>query len=170
MLDRRTLETIFREHHAQCLVFAVHYTGNEHDAEEVIQQVFLRLWEKRNTIEIAGVVRSYLFAAIRNTAISNWRKENVRQKKEDIAGTFRFTDPVVQSPVWELERLYQKALEVLPERCREVFILSRQEQLKYAEIAEVMNISIKTVENQMGKALKIMHRELREYLTSILFL
>jgi RNA polymerase sigma-70 factor (ECF subfamily) len=99
MLDRHTLETIFREHHAQCLVFAVHYTGNEHDAEEVIQQVFLRLWEKRNTIEIAGVVRSYLFAAIRNTAISNWRKENVRQKKEDIAGTFRLTDPVVQSPV-----------------------------------------------------------------------
>jgi RNA polymerase sigma-70 factor, ECF subfamily len=170
MLDRHTLETIFREHHAQCLVFAVHYTGNEHDAEEVIQQVFLRLWEKRDTIEITGVVRSYLFAAIRNTAISNWRKESVREEKENIAGTFRFTDPVIQSPVWELERLYLKALEALPERCREVFILSRQEQLKYAEIAEVMNISVKTVENQMGKALKIMHKELREYLTSILLL
>src|SRR4051812_4654568 len=168
MLDRRTLETIFREHHAQCLVFAVHYTGNEQDAEEVIQQVFLRLWEKRDTIEIAGVVRSYLFAAIRNTAISNWRKETVRHEKEHVASTARFADPVIQSPVWELERSYQKALEALPDRCREVFILSRQQHLKYAEIAEVMNISVKTVENQMGKALKIMYRELREYLASIL--
>ena len=170
MLDRRTLETIFKEHHAQCLVFAVHYTGNEHDAEEVIQQVFLRLWEKRASIEISGIVRSYLFAAIRNTAISNWRKDTVRQEKENVAGVFSFADPVVQSPVWELERLYQKALETLPERCREVFILSRQEQLKYAEIATVMNISVKTVENQMGKALKTMHKELREYLNSLLLL
>ena len=168
MFDRHTLETIFKEHHAQCLVFAVHYTGNEHDAEEVIQQVFLRLWEKRATIEISGVVRSYLFAAIRNTAISNWRKETVRREKENVAGTFRMADPVVQSPVWELERSYLRALAVLPERCREVFILSRQEQLKYSEIAEVMNISVKTVENQMGKALKIMHKELHEYTNSML--
>jgi RNA polymerase sigma-70 factor (ECF subfamily) len=168
MLDRHTLEAIFKEHHAHCLAFAVHYTGDAHDAEEVIQQVFLRLWEKRATIEITGGTKSYLFAAIRNTAISNWRKETVRLEKENAAGTFRFADWSVQSPVWELERLYQQALDLLPERCREVFVLSRQQQLKYSEIAEVMNISVKTVENQMGKALKILHRELREYLNSVL--
>lgn len=170
MLDRRTLETIFKEYHAQCLVFAVRYTGNEHEAEEVIQQVFLRLWEKRDTIEITGIVRSYLFAAIRNTAISNWRKDVVRQDRENTAGIFRFEDPVIQSPVWELERLYRRALEALPGRCREIFILSRQEQLKYAEIATIMNISVKTVDNQMGKALKIMHKELGEYLNGVLLL
>jgi RNA polymerase sigma-70 factor (ECF subfamily) len=70
--------------------------------------------------------------------------------------------------VWELERLYQQALEQLPERCREVFVLSRQQQLKYSEIAAIMNISVKTVENQMGKALKILHKQLREYLNSVL--
>lgn len=169
MLDRRTFEDIFREHHAACLAFAVHYTGNVHEAEEVVQQVFLRLWEKRDTIDIMGATRSYLFAAIRNTSISNWRKETVRQEKEQVAGDLRAADRQVQSPAWELERLYQQALEVLPERCREVFILSRQQQLKYAEIADVMNISVKTVENQMGKALKIMHKELKEYLQVLLF-
>lgn len=169
MLDRRTFEDIFREHHAACLAFAVHYTGNVHEAEEVVQQVFLRLWEKRDTIDIMGATRSYLFAAIRNTSISNWRKETVRQEKEQMAGDLRAADRQVQSPAWELERLYQQALEVLPERCREVFILSRQQQLKYAEIADVMNISVKTVENQMGKALKIMHKELKEYLQVLLF-
>lgn len=169
MLNRRTFEEIFREHHAACLAFAVHYTGDVHEAEEVVQQVFLRLWEKRETIDIMGATRSYLFAAIRNTSISNWRKETVRQEKEQVAGDLRATERQVQSPAWELERLYQQALEVLPERCREVFILSRQQQLKYAEIAEVMNISVKTVENQMGKALRIMHKELKEYLQVILF-
>lgn len=169
MLNRRTFEDIFREHHAACLAFAVHYTGDVHEAEEVVQQVFLRLWEKRETIDIMGATRSYLFAAIRNTSISNWRKETVRQEKEQVAGDMRAADRQVQSPAWELERLYQQALEVLPERCREVFILSRQQQLKYAEIADVMNISVKTVENQMGKALKIMHKELKEYLQVLLF-
>lgn len=169
MLNRRTFEDIFREHHAACLAFAVHYTGDVHEAEEVVQQVFLRLWEKRETIDIMGATRSYLFAAIRNTSISNWRKQTVRQEKEQVAGDLRAADRQVQSPAWELERLYQQALEVLPERCREVFILSRQQQLKYAEIADVMNISVKTVENQMGKALKIMHKELKEYLQVLLF-
>lgn len=168
MLDRRTFENTFRDHHAACLAFAVHYTGDVHEAEEVVQQVFLRLWEKRETIDVVGAMKSYLFAAIRNTAISNWRKETVRQEKEQVAGGLRAADGQAQSPAWELERMYQQALEVLPDRCREVFILSRQQQLKYAEIAEVMNISVKTVENQMGKALKIMHKELKEYLHVLL--
>lgn len=170
MLDRHTFEDIFREHHAAAMAFAVHYTGSVHEAEEVVQQVFLRLWEKRDTIDIAGATRSYLLAAIRNTAISNWRKETVRQEKEHAAGAMHPEGIQPDSPAWELERLYQDALEALPERCREVFILSRQQQLKYHEIASVMNISVKTVENQMGKALKIMHKELKEYLNMLLML
>lgn len=170
MLDRQTFETIFRDNHAHCLSFAVHYTGNVHAGEEVVQQVFLHLWEKRESLAITGAIRSYLFAAIRNTAISHWRKESVRLEKEQVAGAVRAADPLVQSPAWELERMYRQALEQLPERCREVFILSRQQQLKYTEIAQVMNISVKTVENQMGKALKIMHRELREYLNIMMIL
>ena len=170
MLNRPTFEAIFKEYHAQCLAFAIHYTGDVHDGEEVVQQVFLKLWEKREQVDITGMVKSYLFAAIRNTAISNWRKDTVRSEKEQVAGGFQLVPHITSSRAWELELLYQQALDKLPERCREVFILSRQQQLKYTEIAAVMNISVKTVENQMGKALKMMHNELKEYLSMFLFL
>lgn len=164
MLDLQAFERLFREHHPHCLAFAIHYTGDPYEAEEVVQLVFSQLWEKRESIMINGSERSYLFTAIRNTAISQWRKQNVRAEKELSFG--RMQDDIVHLSVQarELEQKLQLALEKLPERCREVFLLSRKEQLKYAEIATVMNISIKTVENQMGKALKILHQELREYL------
>lgn len=169
MLDRHTFEAIFKEYHAQCVAFAVHYTGDVHEGEEVVQQVFLKLWEKRENVDITGMVKSYLFAAIRNTAISNWRKVTVRNEKEQASG-YELVPSVTVSQAWELEKMYQQALEKLPERCREVFVLSRQQQLKYAEIAVLMNISVKTVENQMGKALKHMHKELRDYLGMFLFI
>ncbi len=70
---------------------------------------------------------------------------------------------------WELEKMYHQALEVLPERCRKCLYSAASNNEKYAEIAEVMHISVKTVENQMGKALKIMHKELKEYLNMLLF-
>lgn len=164
MLELQTFEEIFKENHAHCLAFATHYTGDAHEGEEIVQQVFLKLWEKRETIAITGQVRAYLFSAIRNTAISQWRKRSVRSEKETFFSTTQDMATPVQSEVRELEALYQQALLSLPERCREVFVLSRQQNLKYSEIAETMNISVKTVENQMGKALKILHQELKEYL------
>ncbi|HVI49398.1 MAG TPA: RNA polymerase sigma-70 factor [Chitinophaga sp.] len=164
MLDLQTFEHLFKENHAQCIAFATHYTGNAHEAEEIVQQVFLRIWEKRDSISISGPVKAYLFSAIRNTAISQWRKDNVRSERETFYGTARETATQASDQVKELETLYHKALERLPDRCREVFVLSRQQNMKYSEIAATMNISVKTVENQMGKALRILHAELKEYL------
>lgn len=164
MLELQTFEALFRENYAHCLAFANHYTGDPHIAEEIVQQVFLRIWEKRETISITGPVKAYLFSAIRNTAISQWRKDAVRAEKEQGYKQIKATSIAANEEAKELERLYHKALEKLPERCREVFVLSRQQHMKYAEIAAAMNISVKTVENQMGKALKILHEELKEYL------
>lgn len=172
MLELQTFEALFRENHAHCLAFATHYTGDPHVGEEIVQQVFLRLWEKRDSITINGPVKAYLFSAIRNTAISQWRKDTVRSEKENGYGSSKEASVQAGEEVRELELLYRQALERLPERCREVFVLSRQQNLKYAEIATAMNISVKTVENQMGKALKILHKELKEYLpllTGLLF-
>lgn len=164
MLELQTFEALFKENHAHCLAFATHYTGDPHVAEEVVQQVFLRLWEKRASVTITGPVKAYLFSAIRNTAISQWRKDSVRSEKENGYGKAAGAIAPANEAVKELECLYRQALERLPERCREVFVLSRQQNMKYTEIAAAMNISVKTVENQMGKALKILHRELKEYL------
>ncbi|UYQ92054.1 RNA polymerase sigma-70 factor [Chitinophaga horti] len=169
-MELREFEQIFKEHHPHCLSFAIHYTGDPLEGEEIVQLVFTQLWEKRAAIAITGSVKSYLFTAIRNTAISQWRKQQVRSGKETDFGLSQSTasDNVIQAR--ELERMLHQALQKLPERCREVFVLSRQQHLKYAEIATVMDISVKTVENQMGKALKILHGELKEYLPLILML
>lgn len=164
MLDLRSFERIFKEHHPHCLAFAIHYTGDPYDAEEVVQLVFSQLWEKRATIAITGSERSYLFTAIRNTAISQWRKQSVRSEKENSFGQMQDAEVHFSLQAKELEGRLEVALQKLPDRCREVFLLSRRQQLKYAEIASVMEISVKTVENQMGKALRILHQELREYL------
>ena len=168
MLELRSFERIFKEHHAHCLAFAIHYTGDPYEAEEVVQLVFSQLWEKRAHIVITGSERSYLFTAIRNTAISQWRKQQVRSEKENSFGRMQDEEVHMSMQARELEAKLHQALEKLPERCREVFILSRRQQLKYAEIASVMNLSVKTVENQMGKALRILHEELREYLNLFL--
>lgn len=163
MLELHTFERIFKEHHSHCLAFATHYIGDPYEAEEVVQLVFSQLWEKRANIAILGSERSYLFSAIRNTAISQWRKQTVRSEKETSFGKMQDVEVHMSLQARELEGKLELALDKLPERCREVFVLSRKQQLKYAEIASVMNISVKTVENQMGKALKILHQELREY-------
>jgi RNA polymerase sigma-70 factor, ECF subfamily len=168
MLELHTFERIFKEHHTHCLAFATHYIGDPYEAEEVVQLVFFQLWEKRAGIAIQGSERSYLFSAIRNTAISQWRKQNVRSEKETSFGKMQDVEVHMSLQARELEGKLEAALEKLPERCREVFVLSRKQQLKYAEIASVMNISVKTVENQMGKALKILHQELKEYLNLFL--
>lgn len=168
MLELHTFERIFKEHHPHCLAFATHYIGDPYEAEEVVQLVFSQLWEKRAGIAIQGSERSYLFSAIRNTAISQWRKQNVRSEKENSFGQMQEVEVHLSLQARELESKLEAALEKLPERCREVFVLSRKQQLKYAEIASVMNISVKTVENQMGKALKILHQELKEYLNLFL--
>lgn len=97
MLDLQAFERLFREHHAHCLAFAIHYTGDPYEAEEVVQLVFSQLWEKRGSIMINGSERSYLFTAIRNTAISQWRKQNVRNEKEQSFG--RMQDDVVHLSV-----------------------------------------------------------------------
>lgn len=169
-MELREFEKIFKEYHAHCLAFATHYTGDPLDGEEVVQLVFAQLWEKRAAIAITGSVKSYLFTAIRNTAISQWRKQQVRSDRETGFGQLQTATIESNVQARELEKLLHKALEKLPERCREVFVLSRQQHLKYAEIAVVMDISVKTVENQMGKALKILHGELREYLPLLLVL
>lgn len=169
-MELREFEQLFREHHAQCLSFATHYTGDPFEGEEVVQLVFTQLWEKRAVLSITGSVKSYLFTAIRNTAISQWRKQQVRTGKETDFGQMQSPSAEMALQARELERKLHMALEKLPERCREVFVLSRQQNLKYAEIASVMDISVKTVENQMGKALKILHGELKEYLPLLLIL
>ena len=168
-LDRGGFESLFREYFDSLMHFAMKILGDEDDAREVVQQVFINLWDKRQEVDLSTTLRSYLFTSVHNRSLNviRDRKKFSGAEIPEVAGQW---DVGAQIESMELEERVKAALDSLPEKCREVFELNRFEGLKYSEIAERLEISVKTVENQMSKALKILREKLMKYLTLLLWL
>ncbi len=165
--DITAFEMMFRTHYQPLCHYAYTFVQDKDEAEEIVQSTFLSVWEKRATLEIRTAVKPYLYAMVRNACLNVIKHEKIKQKHagEEIALGERSYEPVTQTVFTsELEKKIYEAMEKLPEQCRLVFKLSRFEELKYVEIANQLDISVKTVENQMGKALRIMREQLRDYL------
>ena len=134
------------------------------DCEDMVQEIFLHVWEKKKELIGREALRFYLFTATRNRCLNYLRKH----KKIQFTGLEGWDDPVEMATGKEPERpvdlagAVTEALGLLPVRCREVFVLSRIGQLTYQQIATNLGISAKTVENQIGKALKIMRSFVQE--------
>lgn len=129
-------------------------------AEDVVQDVFVQMWEKRNEINITRSLQSYLFQATRNKVIEWIRKEKLFLEYEK---SERFKNEQVDvdheaEKYMRLEKLYTYVRQ-LPPKCKEVFIMSKVNGLTYHEIAEELNISVKTVENQIGRALHLLRKK-----------
>jgi RNA polymerase sigma-70 factor (ECF subfamily) len=171
--DITAFEMLFRNFYQPLCNYAYTFLQDREDAEEIVQSTFLMVWEKRDTLAIRTSVRPYLYAMVRNACLNVLKHEKIKQRfaGEEIALADRSHDSVSHTIASnELELRIKVALNELPEQCRMVFKLSRFEELKYAEIAEQLNISVKTVENHMGKALKIMREQLKDYLPLIMVL
>ena len=170
--DEKVFEGIFREYYSDLAGFALKYVKDTEVAEEIVQELFSDIWTKTDLLSIKTSLRSYLFGAVRNACLNYIKHQKVKQKHADRT---RFSTPQNEATDFlELDELKQKievALNKIPEKCREIFELNRFEGKRYKEIADELNLSLKTVENQMGKALKIMREELGEYLAiALLFL
>lgn len=137
----------------------------EDEARDIVQDIFVKFWNDRQKLAIRHSIRSYLFVSVKNKCLDLLRKRNSSVKIQEISTKH---DTAVESydhfVLSELESLYITSLEKLPERCREIFELSRMQGLKNREIAAQLNLSEKTVENQMTKALHILKEELKDYL------
>lgn len=164
--DTAAFEQVFRTYYQPLCRYAAGLLSDRDAAEEVVQQLFCRIWEKRESLRAETSFKSYLFRSVHNAAMNELNHQKVKQaymqqranepeQQEQAASTLHAK---------ELEGRIQTAIGKLPEQCRLVFRLSRFEGLSYREIAEVLGISVKTVENQMGKALKIMRLQLADYL------
>ena len=126
-------------------------------AEELVSEVFLKIWSNRKRIIISSSPKSYLYTAVRNISFDHLRKEkrSLWTGLEEAASvTCDYFDPQRHSEFEELEVQVQKAIARLPKQCRIVFQLSRDHGMKYIEIAETLQLSVKTIETQMGRALK----------------
>ncbi len=158
------LEESFVAHYTGLHRYAYTITRHNEAARDTVQQVFANLWEKRAQIRLSVSIQSYLYTAVHNQCI-NYRTRSVTHAPIEAAANGQ-QGTTIPLPVEtkELEAQIQQALNKLPDQSRAVFILSRYEQKTYAEIATLLNISQKTVEGHVSRALRTMREELQEYL------
>jgi RNA polymerase sigma-19 factor, ECF subfamily len=160
--DEGAFEAVFRAHYPRLVRMAESIVHDRASAEEIAQEVMLELWRRRESLHVEQSFGAYLVRSTRNRALNHVRHQRIVERELAAAtieaGEFPATD--AETLGVELERAVREAIDALPERCREVFQLSREQGLRYAEIAGVLKISVKTVEKRMGQALS----ELRERL------
>ena len=180
-IDDRNFEEIYLNYFPRLLRFAREYVLSNEDAENIVQNVFVSLWERRGELEIHISLVSYLFTLIKNHCIDHLRHKNTIEKgKKLIQENYNLE---LQMKLYSLEALdyllvsdshleetITRAIDSLPEKCREIFIRSKIEGKKYREIADELQISVNTVENQMSIALRKLREQLKEYMPVFLFL
>lgn len=165
--NESAFEMLFRTYYRPLCQYAYSFLNDRDEAEEVVQSAFINIWDKKGQFEIQTSLKAYLYRIVRNSCLNVIKHEKVKQQHvaHEMVHAESTHESVSQSVISsELEEKIADAMKALPEQCRLVFQLSRFEELKYSEIAEQLNISIKTVENQIGKALKIMREQLKDYL------
>ncbi len=170
--DPAGFENVFKTHFKNLHSYAYTIIRNEADAEEIVQQVFYKLWEKQQQINIEQSVAGYLYRAVYNECLNYLKHAKVKDKyrASQLASTKNEGIDSDSLIIKELREKINSAIRELPEQCRTVFQMSRFEGLRYREIAMKLGISEKTVENQISKALKTLRTKLLEYLPIIAIL
>lgn len=174
---QNNFEKIYKLYYPKMVVFAKNYILANEDVENIVQDVFLVLWERKDELELSCTLTTYLFTLVKNRCLNFLRHKLIEeeyntQMKEELGFKLYALESLEYSyhSEKELQEIIQRALDTLPERCREVFIKSRIEGLKYKEISDELGISVNTVENHIATALKKLRVELKDYLPLLLFL
>jgi RNA polymerase sigma-70 factor (ECF subfamily) len=170
ILDQSTFEKIFKDYFLSLCAFATKYTKDQDEAKDIVHQVFTNIWEKRTSIHFDQSIRSYLYTSVHNRCLNFIRDKNKFIKDELPQTDAALIIYIDQSDFVEAEELRNEiyaAMADLPEGSRKIFKMSRFEGKKYREIAEELDISVKTVETQMSKALKHMKEKLIKYIQYI---
>jgi RNA polymerase sigma-70 factor (ECF subfamily) len=171
--DKAAFEQVFKTHYKNLYAYAFTMLKDESDAEEMVQQVFFKLWERSEHLSFSGSIAAYLYKAVHNESLNFLKHQKVKETHRlHVAYSMKNKSEQPQGKIIgrELEQKFRQALNELPEQCRTVFQLSRFEDMKYKEIAGKLDISVKTVENHMGKALKFLRTKLVDFLPLLLML
>lgn len=171
--EEQAFELLFRKYYVRLCGFANKFIANRQESEEIVQEVFLNIWKKRDQLKLNNEIRPYLFKSVQNLCF------NFIEHQKVIDSYYSVIDVVYKNQTQEFDT-YQSvlftefqqrvdlAVQSLPEQCRKIFQMSREEGLKYSEIAEQLGISVKTVETQMSRALSKLKVELKDYLVVLI--
>jgi len=160
--QKKAFEDLFDRYFPALKYFAQGYVKDKGDAEELVHDTFMAIWEKREQLTFDAGLKPYLYKALRNKCLNFARKQKLEilDVSEDFELSGNIPNPLQQLSKKETEQRIFAAIEKLPPRCRQIFLLSRTENLSYKDIAEVMELSSKTVENQIAIALKNIRKSL----------
>ena len=163
----REFEQLFKEHFKSLYAYAYTIIKDEAASEEIVQNVFFKIWDKHLLPTIETSLKAYLYKAVYNDSLNYLKHLKIKAQYKTYAmqhNTHHTEQASKKLVLKELEDKLRHAMNELPRQCRTIFQLSRFEGLKYHEIAQELNISVKTVENQMGKALKLLRTKLVDFL------
>src|SRR6187397_1624287 len=147
--DETAFEQVFKTHFKRLHAYAFTILRDEIEAEEIVQQVFFKLWERNENLSLTGSVSAYLYRAVHNESLNYIKHQKVRSDHRlHVAYSMKNQSDHASKKILasELEKNIRQALADLPEQCRTIFQMSRFEEMKYREIADELNISVKTVE------------------------
>lgn len=162
----KAFEELFRRYYSPLCGFVFSITGNSEASEEIVEELFYKLWRDRETLNIVYSIKSYLYKAARNDALQHCEHREVKLRYEEKAlqaGEKPATDPQEEMEYAELESLISEVIRKLPSRSAQIFKMHRFEAKKYKEIAQLLSISIKTVEAEMSRTLKLLKNEIDNY-------
>lgn len=165
--DEPEFDKVYLEHYAALHHYAYTLLEDSAHADEIVQDVFLKILERDEPISIHTSLKAYLYRSVHNECMNYFKHQKVKQKyqQRNMHEADNHTDHALNKLQYrEFEQRLLQAITQLPEQCRTIFQMSRFDELKYAEIAAQLGISIKTVDNQMVKALKRLRQQLADYL------
>jgi len=166
----RLFDYFFDKYYQGLCVYAYKILNSQDKAEDVVQEFFVKIWDKRDNLTIASSVKAYFIRSVHNICLDHIARQDSRDTYKSYQLAHSSTKDLVDYPLldFELEQLLNKTIDSLPDKIKETFILSRIDGLTYPQIAEQQGISVKTVEYRIGKALMILRTELSDYLPAAL--
>ena len=165
--DKMIFDFVFNYYYSSLCLFAIQYTKDAQQAEDIVQEFFVSLWLNASKIEIKSSLRTYFFSSVKNRCLDFVKHQKVVQKHQAFFSTNQSESDTTSEHHYdelELRVLLEKGLSRLLPRCREIFELSRKKGLNNQEIAEKLQLSKRTIELQISNALKTLRKELSDFL------
>jgi RNA polymerase sigma-70 factor (ECF subfamily) len=171
--DQTAFELLFHFYYPGLVMYSTQFTTDRTEAEEIVQDFFVRFWQRHQLVSLTDSLKSYLFLSVKNGSLNYLKHKKVEEKyirqMTELSNQHLVYDPDLYLSS-ELQEKVKNAIDLLPERCREIFIMSRIRGLKNDEIADDLHISKRTVETQISKALKVLRVELKDYVGLVILL